>query len=228
MKSAIALVLTALAACGASVSETRMVAVAPRPAGCSLELVQADMTQLVVGGPWEMLGTVSISRPKVVEPLAASNRAIVDPRACRMGGSAIAVMSSAVFTSSAAVHDDSAVIFAVLRPREQQELLTGDGGRVDGALGMRAPRPAAQLAYREGPGCVTRDELADEVSAKLGYSPWQDAAELRFVVDVEPARGAFHATVQGPDGAVKSFDGATCRAVTDAVATAIAVRLDGR
>lgn len=103
--------------------------------------------------------------------------------------------------------------------------------------GRPAPRPQtrAALAYAGPRGCLTAEEFADEVSARLGYSPWQPGAPTRVEVTIEaaaPVQGhgragapAFRAMV-GDGAARRALEGGSCRAVTDAAVAAIVVRLD--
>lgn len=97
-----------------------------------------------------------------------------------------------------------------------------------------APAPArreharARLVYTaSGPGCLSEAEFADEVSAKLGYSPWQpDGPALR--TEIRRDNATYHATLSLAGAAPKQLSGATCRAVIDAAVTVVVVELDDR
>jgi hypothetical protein len=92
-----------------------------------------------------------------------------------------------------------------------------------------APRPRAhaRLVYKaSGQGCLSEDEFADEVSAKLGYSPWRASAERTLHAELSRADGSYRATVSVPGAAPKQLSATTCKALTDAVVTVVVVQLD--
>jgi hypothetical protein len=101
MRLALALVFMLLAACGGAlaggpdVSETRMVQAPPLPVDCTLQLVSVDITQVSFNQTWEVLGYVTLLNAGAQDPSAEPNKAMVRPRACAMGGTAIAVAMSA-------------------------------------------------------------------------------------------------------------------------------------
>jgi hypothetical protein len=86
----------------------------------------------------------------------------------------------------------------------------------------------AHLVYTaSGAGCPSADEFADEVSAKLGYSPWQvNGPVLR--ADIQRGNDAYHAKLSFPTSAPRSLTGASCRAVINAAIIAVTVELDDR
>jgi hypothetical protein len=67
------------------------------------------------GGPWEILGYINISEKHVENPFSEKYRALVRPRACNMGGEAIAIMQAASRESPSA--SGSGTTWAVLRYR---------------------------------------------------------------------------------------------------------------
>lgn len=79
------------AGCAPGVSEVRTVHLPPKPATCELDYVAVAWADLV-GGHWQMLGTLSISDIGVKDALAPVYRKTLRPRACAMGGEAIALM----------------------------------------------------------------------------------------------------------------------------------------
>jgi hypothetical protein len=90
-----AAVLAAHTGCGPSVSEMRMIAAPPRAESCELSAVSPPMEEL--GGPkatWQVLGYVILSESGIQDPMQPEYRAIVGPRACAMGGEAIAITSA--------------------------------------------------------------------------------------------------------------------------------------
>jgi hypothetical protein len=89
------------------------------------------------------------------------------------------------------------------------------------------PRVHARLVYQpSGEGVLSEDAFADEVSAKLGYSPWQASAETTLRTEIRCRPGNYHATISLPGAPPKQLSGATCKHVTDAVVTVIVVQLD--
>ncbi len=87
-------------------------------------------------------------------------------------------------------------------------------------------RANARLIYEaRGKGLPSEDEFADEVSAKLGYSPWQAAATTTLHAALLCRDGAFRATISVPGAAPKQLTGDTCKKLTDAAITVVAVQL---
>ena len=85
----------------------------------------------------------------------------------------------------------------------------------------------AKLAYAApARGCMSSGEFADEVSARLGYSPWVKDAELELSANIVEQGGAFKATISSPKAEPKQLTGATCRNVIDAAIAVLVVRLD--
>ena len=87
-----------------------------RAANCDLQLVQADGTSVDFNQRWDLLGYVSLQNNGLLDPAAPENRALVRPRACAMGGMAVAVaMSSSAQNVFGA--RGSALVYMVLRPK---------------------------------------------------------------------------------------------------------------
>ena len=112
-----AIVLILLAACGPKVAigEQRMVHAPARDAGCGLEFVQVDITSVTFNQQWEVLGYVTLHDRGTQDPMAEENRGLVRPRACGMGGTAVAIAQSA--QTETALATGSAVQYMVLRPK---------------------------------------------------------------------------------------------------------------
>jgi hypothetical protein len=105
-----------LAGCGPNVTEMRTVSAPARAEDCSLEFIKANMNELSSGtGEWEMLGQIVLQEEGVQDPFAERYRAIVRPRACAMGGEAVAIVMSA--TSEGLTTSGSATSYGVLRKR---------------------------------------------------------------------------------------------------------------
>jgi hypothetical protein len=115
MKTTIAFALVIAAGCS-TVSETRMLAAPPREASCALDLVQADITSPAFNQTWDTLGYVTLSKPAAQDPAAEANRSVVRPRACAMGGTAIAVALNSA--NQTAFGTGSSLAFMVLRPKQ--------------------------------------------------------------------------------------------------------------
>ncbi len=100
-------------------------------------------------------------------------------------------------------------------------------GATAAAPSEKRARARARLVYQaKAAGCLSETEFADEVSAKLGYSPWVDDTVIALHTEIAAQGKAFRATVRLADGSKKVLTGATCKTVTDAVVSAIVVQLD--
>jgi len=105
-----------LVGCGPNISEVRTVSAPAREPNCSLEFIKANMNELSSGtGEWEMLGQIVLQEEGVQDPFAERYRAIVRPRACAMGGEAVALVLSA--TSQGLTTSGSSTSYGVLRKR---------------------------------------------------------------------------------------------------------------
>jgi hypothetical protein len=83
------------------------------------------------------------------------------------------------------------------------------------------------LDYRAtDPSCIDAARFADEVSAKLGFVPWDPAAAPSVRVRVERDGDHFTGTLRTADGSAKVIDGATCPEVTAGLAVTAAAALD--
>jgi hypothetical protein len=103
----------------------------------------------------------------------------------------------------------------------------GGGASAGAAARSSGFRATARPAYRaNGPRCSTADEFADEVSARLGYSPWLDSAATAVRAEISGAESDFRATITVGNGEPKRLTGASCRAVTDAAIAVVLVHLD--
>lgn len=132
-------------------------------------------------------------------------------------------------------HADDRVSYMSGLVLQRRVLLTGDSSAAAapaqptvGGFAPRRSRAQARLVYQAtGAGCMTEDELADEVSAKLGYSPWQASAPpVRIAIRGD--QDGYHATVSLPDRAPKSLRGDSCKAVIDAAVTVVVIAFDDR
>jgi hypothetical protein len=110
------LLAAVLLGCGPSVSEVRMVNYPPREQDCSLEFVRVDMKELSDGaGPWELIGHVILSQEGTRDPFAEEYRAVVRPRACAMGGEAVAIVTTG--TAEGVMTTGTTISYGVLRKR---------------------------------------------------------------------------------------------------------------
>ena len=107
--------------------------------------------------------------------------------------------------------------------------------RRDVAAPSAGPKPAversraqARLVYKaSGGGCMNEAEFADEISAKLGYSPWQANATQTLRADIGRSETGYRATITIAGAEPKQLTGATCRTLLDAVVTVVVIQLDG-
>jgi hypothetical protein len=90
----------------------------PRDKNCALEFVKLDNQTMSGQGPWEVIGQVGIGDTGTQDPYDEKLKAIVRPRACGMGGEAVAIMMTA--GTQTALSSGSAVTYAVLRKRSAQ------------------------------------------------------------------------------------------------------------
>ena len=115
-----ALGLLLLPGCGSSmVTVSQMMPAPARPASCPLELVSASMMELSpMSSKWDFLGIVAVSKSwsGSLDPNDPSLRALIRPKACGLGGTSVALMQNA--TSNAGMGSSSAIMFAVLRPKQ--------------------------------------------------------------------------------------------------------------
>ena len=89
------------------------------------------------------------------------------------------------------------------------------------------PRTEARLVYKAtGQGCLSEDDFADEVSAKLGYAPWRATAPRALHAELERVNGSFRATISVAGAAPKQLSATTCEALTAAVVTVVVIQLD--
>lgn len=107
-------------------------------------------------------------------------------------------------------------LLGALGPAAADTRLAIGGGLTPRALDFRAADPS----------CIGADRFADEVSAKLGFVPWNASAKeaLRIRIDREGAR--FTGTFRNADGTAKIIDGATCAEVTSNLAITVAAAID--
>jgi hypothetical protein len=87
---------------------------------------------------------------------------------------------------------------------------------------------AARLAYDAPARCPSRTRFADEVTARLGFSPWSETGATLHVT-ISADRATFVGSL-APDAAAapRRFTAASCRKVADLLVTAAATALDRR
>jgi len=82
------------------------------------------------------------------------------------------------------------------------------------------------LDYAPTQTCIDAARFADEVSARLGYVPWDDRAVATVHVRVDRSGEGFVGSLTGPDGGSRQLRGASCTEVTSLLAVAVASLLD--
>jgi hypothetical protein len=95
-----------------------MASVAPRPPNCELEFLQLTIGQISPAAPeyeYEVVGHIALGENGVQDPLQEKYRQLVRPRACAMGGEAVAILQQA--TGSSVLGSGTAVDYAVVRKR---------------------------------------------------------------------------------------------------------------
>jgi hypothetical protein len=97
------------------------------------------------------------------------------------------------------------------------------------AAGVAAAEPAAHVAldYRAADKtCPAADHFGDEVSAKLGFVPWDAGAGDVFHVRITRDGAELIGTIEQPSGTSKVLRAGTCPALAEQLASAVAVALD--
>ncbi|HEY3804916.1 MAG TPA: hypothetical protein VGL61_20030 [Kofleriaceae bacterium] len=83
------------------------------------------------------------------------------------------------------------------------------------------------LDYRAAdPSCIDGARFSDEVSAKLGFVPWDPQATDRIRIRVEREGEQFTGTFRNVDGSAKVIDGKTCADVTSSLVVTVATAVD--
>lgn len=122
---ALCLVAIGLTGCAEMVSVNRMISAPARPADCDLELVQADMKELSpMGTTWDMLGIVSVSAGRELDPASDKAKSMIRPKACGLGGTAVALMQSMSASNNMSFGSSNTIQFAVLRPKQAAQAPT--------------------------------------------------------------------------------------------------------
>ncbi|HEY1547004.1 MAG TPA: hypothetical protein VGG28_04265 [Kofleriaceae bacterium] len=96
-------------------------------------------------------------------------------------------------------------------------------------IAAAAPVSAAPfgLDYRAAdPSCMDGARFSDEVSAKLGFVPWDPVATARIRVRVERDGEQFTGTFRNVDGSAKIVEGKTCADVTASLVVTVATAVD--
>jgi hypothetical protein len=119
MKLALAVIV--LAGCGEAqlISHTQLVYAPARAPTCSLELLQGG-----TGATWQLLGYVVLYDRALQDPTTHDNLALIRPRACELGGTAVSVATSYVHTDEDGDRYGSTIEYLVLRPLPAAQLPT--------------------------------------------------------------------------------------------------------
>lgn len=86
--------------------------------------------------------------------------------------------------------------------------------------------PVALDYHAKVEGCPPSDRLADEVSARLGFVPWDAQAPVAVRIRISSDSGELVGTIEQPDGASKVLRAPTCPALHASIVSALAVVLD--
>ena len=103
-----------LCACGSSIEDYCIIPAPPKSPQCEIEFVVVGRDDVTPEGPYEVLGHVVVIESKIEEPFTAARQSKVRPRACAMGGEAVALeaMGTGVLGTS------SKIKYSVLRRRK--------------------------------------------------------------------------------------------------------------
>ncbi len=115
MKRAVLISSLLVAACGPQewITVTPGVSRPPRPTDCAIDLVTLGPKDLAPAGPYELLGYITIAKDGVQDPLRPETREKARPRACALGGEAMAVWDLKTSASSPTAHTE--IDYAVVR-----------------------------------------------------------------------------------------------------------------
>lgn len=97
------------------------------------------------------------------------------------------------------------------------------------ATAAAAPASAAPFAldYRAtDASCIDGSRFSDEVSAKLGFVPWDPIAKAKIRVRVERDGEQFTGSFRNVDGSAKIIEGKTCAEVTSNLVVTVATAVD--
>jgi hypothetical protein len=92
-----------------------------------------------------------------------------------------------------------------------------------------APASAAPVAldYRAtDASCIDGSRFSDEVSAKLGFVPWDPIAKAKIRIRVERDGEQFTGSFRNVDGSAKIIEGKTCAEVTASLVVTVATAVD--
>ena len=192
-----------LASCGPTISEMRQGNYPAREASCNLEFVTMNSTSFYTDGKWEVIGQLVLEELGSADPLAERYRAIVRPRACAMGGEAVAIFMAG---TSETLGSKSTTSYAVLRHAAQpgqahsrrrsertSQLSPARLGRPSMRVGHAPPLPPCCHAHpdstaltgtrRNGTGTATR-EIDCKTAPHLGL----DRLGLADSIPVPPTK----------------------------------------
>jgi len=80
----------ACSACGPVVSEVSSAASPPKPGNCALQYLKAEPPD----GAFRFIGQIVVQDEHPDDAFSKKRRALLQPRACRLGGDAVAVLPS--------------------------------------------------------------------------------------------------------------------------------------
>ncbi len=97
-------------------------------------------------------------------------------------------------------------------------------------LAFGSTAAAANLHYETHPAdlaCPSQARFSEEVTAKLGFSPWKDGGDV-VSVSIDADHGRYVGRLVTSHDRERSFRADTCRRVADLLVTATAIALDRR
>ncbi|MCB9555046.1 MAG: hypothetical protein H6707_03005 [Deltaproteobacteria bacterium] len=119
----------ALAACGPSISQVTMAYLPPRAADCEIAFAPSiPIEQQRPGGPYIVLGHITIAETGITNPFSPRYAQIVRPRACAMGGELVTIGAHA--TSQQMIGSGSGTVYTVLKKRPETGLERREGGQI--------------------------------------------------------------------------------------------------
>jgi hypothetical protein len=87
----VGVLLLALCTCGSSIEESRLISAPAKSPQCKIEFVVVGRDDVKSDGTYEIVGHVVLIESRIEEPFTPARRAKVRPRACALGGEAVAL-----------------------------------------------------------------------------------------------------------------------------------------
>jgi len=132
-------VVTTAVGCAPAIAEDRLGYFPPRHQDCAITVVNGAMQNPMLwaapSSEYEMVGTITLHESSTADPFSEEHLKTIRPRACKMGGEALSLMSSTHSTNGFGFGTGTGTSFAVLRRR---------AGAAPGAAPTPTPKTMSQ------------------------------------------------------------------------------------